>query len=81
MKAEAAKLREQRDKNYKLHSEAMNSLNSEKKRLEAVLEDKEKLLNADKEAVLKIRQKLERHVYDYVFLDNQLLSKFRMHKT
>ena len=59
----------------------MVDLKNEKKQLEAELEDKEKLLKAEKDAVVTIREELERHAVEYAFLDNDLLSKFRMCKT
>ena len=49
--------------------------------MEAALEDKEKLFKVEKEAVVAIREELERHATEYAFLDKELLRKFCMRKT
>ena len=59
-KAEAEKLREQ----LALKEDILRNLQSANKSLEASLADKDRLLNAEKDAVVAVRKELERHIYE-----------------
>ena len=59
----------------------MTELKNQKDQLEAALKEREEVLSWEKEALIAVRQELERHVTEYASLDQDLLRKSRMHKT